>query len=68
MTLTHTATIPVNDAELQQKAKDHLWMAFARQSVMEDGPGVPIIVKGEGHRSDPGRMCAGGDLTTRPAT
>ena len=49
MTLTHTAIAPVNDAELQQKAKDHLWMAFARQSVMEDGPGVPIIVKGEGH-------------------
>ncbi len=38
-----------NDAELQQKAKDHLWMHFARQSVMEDGHGVPIIVKGEGH-------------------
>jgi adenosylmethionine-8-amino-7-oxononanoate aminotransferase len=38
-----------NDAELQQKAKDHLWMHFARQSVMEDGHGVPIIVKGQGH-------------------
>jgi adenosylmethionine-8-amino-7-oxononanoate aminotransferase len=37
------------DAELQQKAKDHLWMHFARQSVMEDGPGVPIITRGEGH-------------------
>ena len=37
-----------NDADLQQKAKDHLWMHFARQSVMEDGHGVPIIVKGQG--------------------
>ena len=36
-------------ADLQRKAKDHLWMHFARQSVMEDGPGVPVIVKGEGH-------------------
>ncbi|CAN5365364.1 aspartate aminotransferase family protein [soil metagenome] len=38
-----------NDADLQRKAKDHLWMHFARQSVMEDGNGVPIIVKGQGH-------------------
>jgi adenosylmethionine-8-amino-7-oxononanoate aminotransferase len=38
-----------NEADLQQKAKDHLWMHFARQSVMEDGHGVPIIVKGAGH-------------------
>ena len=38
-----------NEAALQQKAKDHLWMHFSRQSVMEDGHGVPIIVKGEGH-------------------
>ena len=38
-----------NEEDLQQKAKDHLWMHFARQSVMEDGHGVPIIVKGEGH-------------------
>ncbi len=37
------------EAALQQKAKDHLWMHFTRQSVMEDGHGVPIIVKGEGH-------------------
>ncbi|MDZ4046277.1 MAG: aspartate aminotransferase family protein [Rhodoglobus sp.] len=37
------------EADLQQKAKDHLWMHFARQSVMEDGHGVPIITKGEGH-------------------
>jgi len=38
-----------DEADLQKKAKDHLWMHFARQSVMEDGAGVPIIVKGEGH-------------------
>ncbi|MGW8484387.1 aspartate aminotransferase family protein [Microbacterium sp. NPDC055903] len=39
-----------DDAALQEKARDHLWMHFARQSVMTEGPGVPIIVKGEGHR------------------
>jgi len=39
----------VDDRELQRKAKDHLWMHFNRQSVMEDGGGVPIIVKGRGH-------------------
>ena len=38
----------VNDKDLQQKAKDHLWMHFSRQSVLEEH-GVPIIVKGEGH-------------------
>jgi adenosylmethionine-8-amino-7-oxononanoate aminotransferase len=37
------------ESDLQQKAKDHLWMHFARQSVMEDGHGVPIITKGVGH-------------------
>ena len=41
--------VPDREAELQKKAKDHLWMHFSRQSVMEDGAGVPIIVKGEGH-------------------
>jgi len=38
-----------DDADLQQKAKDHLWMHFARQSGMESGHGVPIITRGEGH-------------------
>lgn len=38
-----------DETALQAKAKDHLWMHFARQSVMEDGHGVPIITKGEGH-------------------
>ena len=37
-----------DDADLQQKAKDHLWMHFARQSTMETS-GVPIITRGEGH-------------------
>ena len=37
------------EADLQKKAKDHLWMHFSRQSVMEDGAGVPIITRGEGH-------------------
>ena len=35
-------------AALESKAKDHLWMHFARQSVLEEH-GVPIIVKGDGH-------------------
>ncbi|TPW75995.1 aspartate aminotransferase family protein [Schumannella soli] len=44
--MTDTTTT-LNEAALQQKAKDHLWMHFSRQSTMENG--VPIIVKGEGH-------------------
>jgi adenosylmethionine-8-amino-7-oxononanoate aminotransferase len=38
-----------SEAEMQEMARDHLWMHFARQSVMTEGSGVPIIVKGEGH-------------------
>ena len=38
-----------SEAELQAMAKDHLWMHFTRQSTM-DKSGVPIIVKGDGHR------------------
>ena len=38
------------ESELQQMARDHLWLHFSRQSVMTEGAGVPIIVKGEGHR------------------
>ncbi|SMQ68058.1 hypothetical protein SAMN06295943_1490 [Agreia sp. VKM Ac-1783] len=37
------------ESELQRKAKEHLWMHFSRQSVMESGDGVPIITRGEGH-------------------
>ncbi|QDZ15995.1 aspartate aminotransferase family protein [Humibacter ginsenosidimutans] len=52
--MTSTETLATgtgfDDSDLQAKAKEHLWMHFARQSVMEDGPGVPIIVRGEGHR------------------
>ena len=39
---------PAADADLQQKARDHLWLHFSRQSALERD-GVPIIVKGEGH-------------------
>jgi len=41
--------ITADEAALQAKARDHLWMHFARQSVMEEGNGVPIITRGEGH-------------------
>ena len=44
---TTTERLARTDAELQQMAKDHLWMHFTRQSTAESG--VPIIVKGEGH-------------------
>jgi adenosylmethionine-8-amino-7-oxononanoate aminotransferase len=49
MTTTDFSVGATDDSILQQKAKDHLWMHFNRQSVMEEGQGVPIIVKGEGH-------------------
>ncbi|MFZ9087936.1 MAG: aspartate aminotransferase family protein [Pontimonas sp.] len=45
---TRVAKKPAIDP-IQQKAKDHLWMHFTRQSGMEDGKGVPVIVRGEGH-------------------
>ena len=48
-TTTEAPTTTSSEAELQAKARDHLWMHFARQSVMEDGHGVPIITRGEGH-------------------
>ncbi|AXH36272.1 aspartate aminotransferase family protein [Humibacter sp. BT305] len=34
---------------LHAKARDHLWMHFARQSAFDSETGVPIIVRGEGH-------------------
>jgi adenosylmethionine-8-amino-7-oxononanoate aminotransferase len=49
MTTTDFSVGTPDDSALQQKAKDHLWMHFNRQSVMEEGHGVPIIVKGSGH-------------------
>src|SRR6187549_906102 len=50
MTITDPTTFSTkyDEDDLQQKAKDHLWMHFARQSVLEEH-GAPIIVKGEGH-------------------
>ncbi len=49
MSTTDSAAAPTwNEEDLQQKAKDHLWMHFSRQSVLESS-GVPIITKGEGH-------------------
>lgn len=48
-TTTEAPTTTSSEAELQAKARDHLWMHFARQSVMEDGHGVPIITRGGGH-------------------
>ena len=48
MTMTITETSTIDDTALQAKARDHLWMHFARQSALE-GEGVPIIVRGEGH-------------------
>ncbi|MFT2817894.1 aspartate aminotransferase family protein [Leifsonia sp. A12D58] len=52
MSFNQSAPTVYSDAEnaaMQQKAKDHLWMHFARQSVLESGQGVPIITKGSGH-------------------
>ncbi len=55
MTLSETYNTPsttgrtYDEADLQKKARDHLWMHFSRQSVMENGGGVPIIARGEGH-------------------
>ncbi len=46
---TPRAYSEAENASLQQKAKDHLWMHFSRQSVLESGHGVPVITKGKGH-------------------
>lgn len=48
MTITEQSIAGIDDSALQQKAKDHLWMHFSRQSVLEEH-GAPIIVRGEGH-------------------
>lgn len=48
MTTTETPVEIDTESVLQQKAKDHLWMHFSRQSVLEEH-GVPIITKGKGH-------------------
>jgi adenosylmethionine-8-amino-7-oxononanoate aminotransferase len=44
MTVSHTALSP---EELQQKARDHLWLHFTRMGSYRDGE-VPIIVRGDG--------------------
>lgn len=49
MSTTTESTPRIDEHALQQKARDHLWMHFARQSVMTEGDGVPVIVRGEGH-------------------
>ena len=43
--------------DMQQAARDHLWMHFSRHSVYEEGGRVPTIVRGEGHKiwDDTGR-------------
>ncbi|KQO06395.1 hypothetical protein ASF06_15075 [Agreia sp. Leaf244] len=47
--MNNEAFSDADEAELQRKAAEHLWMHFSRQSVMESGAGVPIITRGEGH-------------------
>ena len=44
--MTATANTPTG-LDLQQAAKDHLWMHFTRMSAYKDAP-VPIIERGEG--------------------
>ncbi|MEU1971602.1 aspartate aminotransferase family protein [Microbacterium sp. NPDC019599] len=50
MSTTTGAAARTDEQALQQKARGHLWMHFARQSVMTEGDGIPIIVRGEGHQ------------------
>ncbi|WP_068262933.1 aspartate aminotransferase family protein [Janibacter limosus] len=54
MTQSTTTTL---GTDMQQAARDHLWMHFSRHSVYEEGGKVPIIVRGEGHKiwDDAGR-------------
>ena len=35
-------------AELQQAARDHLWLHFTRMGAYADGSEVPVIVRGDG--------------------
>ncbi|RZU64498.1 hypothetical protein EV379_0794 [Microterricola gilva] len=46
--MSNSPRAQLSEESLQQKAKDHLWMHFTRQSSMANG-GVPIITKGDGH-------------------
>ncbi|GAA3591355.1 aspartate aminotransferase family protein [Klugiella xanthotipulae] len=45
--MSYNPSAPSDNASLQKKAQDHLWMHFSRQSTVANG--VPIITKGEGH-------------------
>ena len=42
-----TAATSLSAAELQQAARDHLWLHFTRMSTYRDGD-VPVIVRGDG--------------------
>ncbi|MEO8291093.1 MAG: aspartate aminotransferase family protein [Gaiellaceae bacterium] len=43
-----TAATSLSPAELQQAARDHLWLHFTRMSSFAEGEDVPIIVRGDG--------------------
>jgi adenosylmethionine-8-amino-7-oxononanoate aminotransferase len=45
MSLLETGRSP---AELQQAARDHLWLHFTRMGAYADGSEVPVIVRGDG--------------------
>jgi len=46
-TRAYDPTAEFNTAELQEKAKTHLWPHFTSRKVLNDG--IPIITRGEGH-------------------
>lgn len=50
-------TTTARGTNMQDAARDHLWMHFTRHSVYEEGARVPTIVRGEGHKiwDDTGR-------------
>jgi len=49
MTISDQSFTEPGSDDLADRARDHLWMPFARHSVYYDGTGhVPVIVKGEG--------------------
>jgi hypothetical protein len=45
--MTIDQSLDIDNAALQQAARDHLWMHFTRMSAYDDAE-VPIIVRGEG--------------------
>ncbi len=49
MTISEQSFTEPGPDVLAERARDHLWMPFARHSVYYDGAGhVPVIVKGDG--------------------